>query len=228
MQFYLKRAKDRAKDQSYFLYPIKREALRFILFPLGGFTKDEVRGIAKRAKLPVADKPESQDICFIRDRNYHGFLSERIKTRVTGGPIIDLHGAFLGSHKGAFFYTVGQRGGLGGGRKHPLYVLSVDTRKNRLVVGEKKDLSLRGLIAGEVNLLAERLPKKAFAKIRYNHKEAECKMNPLDNKRKLEVIFKAPQEAITPGQSVVFYDKDTVLGGGVIEKTIGKILGGNG
>ena len=215
--FYLKRAKDNKKDQSYFLYSIKKEALKSILFPLGSLTKKEVRNIAKSIKLPVGDKHESQDICFISQRNYHGFLSERISA-VKRGPVLDLKGNALGEHKGIFFYTVGQRRGLGIGYKYPLYVLSKDAEKNEVIVGEKKDLKSRGLLAGEANILVKALPKKAYARIRYNEKEARCKISICG--KKIKVLFKEPQEAITPGQSVVFYDNDTVLGGGVIEKAI--------
>jgi len=214
----LKKAKDKKKDQSYFLYAMKKESLKFILFPLGGLTKPEVRKIARSAVLPVADKSESQDVCFIPDGNFRGFLSERINN-FRRGPVLNLRGDIMGEHKGAFFYTIGQRGGLGIGHAHPLYVLGVNTEKNQVVVGERKDLNSRALLAGEVNVLAARLPKKAFAKIRYAHKEAKCGISRYKNK--LKVTFEKPQEAITPGQSIVFYEGETVLGGGVIEKTIG-------
>jgi tRNA-uridine 2-sulfurtransferase len=217
--YFLKRGRDRKKDQSYFLYAVKKDALKSILFPLAGLTKDKVRDIARKITLPVSEKSESQDLCFIRDGNYHDFLSGRIKKRVERGPVLDLKNRILGEHKGAFFYTVGQRGGLGiVGHSQPLYVLAVNTEKNQLVVGTKEDLKAKGLIAGDVNLLVGRLPKKALAKIRYNHKEAECNIFP--EREKVKVIFKVPQEAVTPGQSVVFYDKNVILGGGVIEKAV--------
>lgn len=215
--YVLKKAKDRAKDQSYFLYSIKKGALKSILFPLGDLTKNEVRDIAGRIGLPIAAKPQSQDICFIPERNYHKFLSERVNN-IKRGRILGLNGDVLGEHKGAFFYTIGQRGGLGIGYKHPLYVLGINTKKNEILVGEKKDLKNKGLIAEEVNLLVEDLPKTVFARIRYNHKEAKCKVLP--GKGRLKVIFEKPQEAITPGQSVVFYDNDIVLGGGVIKEVV--------
>lgn len=217
---FLKRGKDLKKDQSYFLYSIKKSALKSILFPLGEFTKEEVRVIAKKIKLPVHDKPASQDICFIPERNYHRFLSARAGTREIRGPIIHLDGTLLGSHKGASFFTVGQRGGLGVGYGHPLYVLSVNAKKNQLIVGKKEDLKSRALVAGEINMLVRKLPKRAHAQIRYNQQEARCKISLRDNENKVEVIFEEAQEAITPGQSVVFYCRDTVLGGGVIEKVL--------
>ncbi|OGW74647.1 MAG: tRNA 2-thiouridine(34) synthase MnmA [Omnitrophica bacterium RBG_13_46_9] len=217
LRYVLKKAKDTTKDQSYFLYPIRRNALESVLFPLGELTKKEVRDIAKKICLPVAEKPQSQDICFIPGKNYHEFLFERID-KPTRGPILDLKGKVLGEHKGVFLYTIGQRGGLGIGYKYPLYVLLINTEKNQIVVGEKKDLKAKGLVAGEVNLLVEDMPRKISAKIRYNQKEAKCEIFP--EKAKIKVVFEEPQEAVTPGQSVVFYDGDVVLGGGVIEQAI--------
>ena len=214
----LKKGKDKTKDQSYFLYAISKDALKFLLFPLGKYTKDEVRSIAKDARLPVADKPQSQDLCFIPDKNYHKFLEDRAAKKIERGSILDLNGNILGKHKGALFYTVGQRGGLGVSYKRPLYVLTIDSGKNRLIVGEKRDLKSKGLIADEANILAKSLPKKTSAKIRYNQKEAKCEI--VKDKENIKVIFDKPQEAITPGQSVVLYDGDIVLGGGVIKKVI--------
>ena len=214
----LKKAKDKTKDQSYFLYCIKKNALKSLLFPLGGLIKGEVRKIAKKAKLPVANKPESQDICFIPERNYHRFLTGRVNKPVERGPILSLKGEILGEHKGAAFYTIGQRGGLGVYHTQPLYVLSINTGENKVLVGERKDLNSNGLVAGEVNILAGNMPKNISARVRYNQKEAKCKFS--QDGKKIKIIFEKPQEAITPGQSVVFYDKDTVLGGGVIEKNI--------
>ena len=212
--FFLKKAKDKTKDQSYFLYSIKRDKLKNILFPIGDLTKNEVRKIAKKAKLQVAEKKESQDICFIPGKNYHEFISSRVG-KINKGPIVDLDGKLLGEHKGAIYYTIGQRGGLGVGYKHPLYVLSIDTKKNNLVVGSRKDLKSKTLSADKTNLLVGKIPGVILAKIRYNQKESKCKVVFKNNKFK--VIFNTPQEAVTPGQSVVLYDKDTVLGGGIIK-----------
>ncbi|MCM8771333.1 MAG: tRNA 2-thiouridine(34) synthase MnmA, partial [Candidatus Omnitrophica bacterium] len=131
----LKKAKDKSKDQSYFLYPIQKETLNLILFPLAGLTKQEVRQIAKRANLPVADKPQSQDICFIQD-DYRKFILERV-SNIKPGPIVDLDGNIRGMHRGLFFYTVGQREKLGISNSTPLYVVSVDGSKNQVIVGEK-------------------------------------------------------------------------------------------
>ncbi len=212
--FLLKKAKDKTKDQAYFLYPIKKNRLKSIMFPLADFTKKEVRKIANNAELPVAHKPESQDICFIPEKNYHMFLLERIE-KTSPGKIVDTKGNFLGKHKGLFFYTVGQRKGLGISSKRPLYVVSTDAKNNEIVVGEEKDLKAKGFIASDVNILVDRLPKTAFARIRYADKEAKCDIS--IKGKKLKIMFKKRESAITPGQSVVLYGGDTILGGGIIE-----------
>ncbi|MCX5846752.1 MAG: tRNA 2-thiouridine(34) synthase MnmA [Deltaproteobacteria bacterium] len=213
----LKRPKDRKKDQTYFLYAIPYEGLGIILFPLASLTKDEVREIAKKAFLPVAEKQESQDICFVTQKNYQEFLLERVGG-LKPGPIVDMQGNILGTHRGIIFHTIGQRGGLGISHKTPLYVVSIDPDENRIVVGEKKDLKAKGLLAGDMNMLAESWPRQVYAKIRYRKKEAPCDVT-AENDR-LRVIFVEEQEAITPGQSVVFYENDRVLGGGVIEEVL--------
>lgn len=213
----LARPKDKKKDQTYFLYAIPYERLDHILFPLAHLTKDEVRSLAKKHALPVASKEESQDICFVTQKNTQEFLIERVPG-IKPGPIVDLHGKVLGQHRGIIFHTIGQRGGLGISHPTPLYVLSIDSVKNRIVVGEKKDLMGKGLMASDVNILAKSWPKEVHAKIRYRKKEALCTVKTENNK--LKVTFAEEQEAITPGQSVVFYYRDTVLGGGVIEKGI--------
>ncbi len=215
--FVLKRPKDKAKDQTYFLYPIEKDKLRFIKFPLEGLTKEKVREIAKKADLPVADKPQSQDACFIPDKDYRAFVLNRAE-KASCGDIVDLSGNKLGTHKGIFSYTVGQRKGLNVAYKCPLYVISIDVAKNKIVIGEKKDLKAKSFMAGSVNMLIDKAPKTAFAKIRYREKETLCDIIPAGGK--LRVIFKKPQEAITPGQSVVFYKNNTVLGGAIIEEVL--------
>ena len=215
--FCLKRPRDRKKDQTYFLYPIPYDGLRSILFPLASLTKEDVRKLAKNYSLPVAEKQESQDICFVTQNNYQAFLSERVKDIIPGS-IEDMEGNILGRHQGIIFYTVGQRGGLGISHRTPLYVISIDAEGNRVVVGEKKDLKARGLVAGNLNILVHSLPLQVHAKIRYRKREAPCGVT-LEND-KVRVIFAEEQEAITPGQSVVFYANDCVLGGGVIEEVL--------
>jgi tRNA-specific 2-thiouridylase len=214
---YLKRPKDRKKDQTYFLYPIPYEGLKSILFPLATFTKEEVRDMAKKASLPVAEKQESQDICFVTQKNYQAFLSERVQV-LKPGPIVDTKGNILGTHRGIAFYTIGQRGGLRISHKNPLYVISIDAPGNRIIVGEKEHLKATGLIAGNMNRLTEFWPAEVYAKTRYRKKEALCEVT-FENDR-VKVTFAEKQEAITPGQSVVFYADDRVLGGGEIEEVL--------
>jgi tRNA-specific 2-thiouridylase len=215
--YFLSRAKDRMKDQTYFLYPMPYEGLRNVLFPLAALTKDEVRGLAKKASLPVAEKQESQDICFVTQKNYQQFLLERGQ-EFRPGPIVDMQGKILGRHRGIIFHTIGQRGGLGISHATPLYVVSIDPDTNCIVVGEKKDLMAKGLVAGDMNMLVQSWPGQVYAKIRYRKKEALCNVTAANGR--LRVIFAEEQEAITPGQSVVFYENDRVLGGGTIEEVL--------
>lgn len=218
----LKRPKDRNKDQTYFLYPIKEADLPSILFPLGMLSKEEVRARAKKAGLHVAHKVESQDICFVTQGNYGQFFEER-NLSAAAGNIVDQRGKILGRHRGIVHYTIGQRGGLGISAPRPLYVLSIDSRTNRVVVGNKEDLFAPGLIAADLNLLVREFPSDVEAKIRYRKKPARCTV--VREGEKLKVIFKEPQESITPGQAVVFYAGDEVLGGGVIESVIRDVSG---
>jgi len=210
----LKRPKDRKKDQTYFLWTMPYEGLENVFFPLASLTKEAVREVAKKAFLPVAEKQESQDICFVTQKNYQEFLLGRVQ-KIEPGPIVDMQGKILGRHRGIIFHTIGQRGGLGISHATPLYVVSIDPDKNRIVVGEKKDLMAKGLLACNVNMLAKSWPGQVYAKIRYRKKEALC--NVTVEKNRLKAIFAEEQEAITPGQSVVFYENDRILGGGVIE-----------
>jgi tRNA-specific 2-thiouridylase len=213
--FFLKRPRDRRKDQTYFLYAIPRRVLGSILFPLASFTKEEVRETARRAGLPVAGREESQDICFIPRKNQGAFLTEHVRG-IKPGPITDRTGKKLGEHRGIVFYTIGQRGGLGISAKSPLYVVSIDVPENRIVVGEKKDVVARGLLAGDLNMLAGDWPPTVYGKVRYRKKEAPC--SAVEQGGRLRVVFEEEQEAVTSGQSVVLYDGDIVLGGGVIEE----------
>jgi tRNA-specific 2-thiouridylase len=211
----LRTPKDRRKDQTYFLHAIPREALARVFFPLADLTKDEVRGIAGRAGLPVFDKPESQDICFIPADGHEAFMRDR-GVPLEPGEIVDKAGKVLGRHRGVACYTIGQRGGLRISAPTPLYVLAIDAPHNRLIVGPKKDLKSKGLVADQVNRLVDAFPGEAWAKIRYAHKAARCAVS-FDGDR-LTVRFAEPQEAVSPGQSVVLYDEGIVLGGGVIKE----------
>jgi len=213
---FLLRPRDRVKDQTYFLYPVKKEYLSAIIFPLGDYTKEEVREIAHREGIPVYAKPQSQDICFIQD-DYRSFVKKFIKDKP--GDIIDKEGNILGRHKGITAYTIGQREGLGISFKHPLYVIDIKPEENKIVVGGKEDLLSSALIAGEINILVDDLPPTAYAKIRYSANFAKCRLQLLDD-RYLKVSFEEKQTAVTPGQSVVLYDGDVVLGGGIIQKVI--------
>jgi len=212
-RYLLKKAKDMAKDQSYFLFALSQEQLSNSLFPLGNHTKEEVRKMARDLELGIDDKPESQDF-------FAGDYSSLLGKVARPGPILNKEGEILGQHRGIPFYTIGQRKGLGISSKEPLYVTAIDQEKNVIVVGPKEEVYGDELIATELNWIAIqelRQPIDVKAKIRYLHKEAEAMLIPLDED-KVHVKFKEPQMAITPGQAVVFYDDDTVIGGGTIER----------
>lgn len=217
--FLLARPKDRVKDQTYFLYALRRESLAHLLFPLADFTKEEVRQIAERYSLPVAHKPQSQDICF---GDYQSLIRSQLS--VSPGPIVDLEGKVLGQHRGIPFYTVGQRRGLGISSTERVYVVGIIPQRNQIVVGRREALQVKGLVARELNWFVSEIPERALAKVRYKHPEKWCQIKPLQGDA-IEVIFEEPIEMVTPGQSVVFYEGDLVLGGGIIEEVIrnGKI-----
>lgn len=212
---------DARKDQSYFLYAIDREKMSSILFPLGGMTKYEVRGLAARFRLRVAEKSESQEICFIPDNDYVRFLEEERPGTSASGNIVDCTGKVMGSHNGTYRYTVGQRKGLGIAHAHPLYVLGVKPTRNEVVVGPREELYSSGLTASEMNWLIPEPgePLEATCKIRYRHHPVACRVQPLSGGR-AEVRFCDKEKSVTPGQSVVLYDGDRVLGGGLIEGKI--------
>jgi tRNA-specific 2-thiouridylase len=220
----LKKGKDRAKDQSYFLYRLTQAQLARALMPVGDLTKAEVRETARRLGLPVAEKAESQETCFAPLGDYPRFLSGRAPRAFRPGLILDLEGKILGEHKGIGYFTVGQRRGLGISAPHPLYVTAIDFRRNAVIVGQEKDLFRKHLQASRVHLIAGgRLdkPVRVKAKIRYRHPAAEAIVIPLSPGR-VRVEFGRPQRAITPGQSVVFYNRDAVLGGGIIDRLLGQ------
>jgi tRNA-specific 2-thiouridylase len=219
-RYLLKKGRDPRKDQSYFLYIMNQKQLQRTLMPLGGMTKDRVRQIAKEKDLPVANKPESQEICFIPNNNYREFLKEHIPDAIKPGAIIDKAGNVIGEHQGIPFYTIGQRRGLGIAAGKPLYVTAIDLDRNIIVAGKKEEVYGDELVASELNWITrERLqsPIEVKARIRYLHKEAEAIVISLNND-KVRVKFREPQTAITPGQAVVFYDDDTLIGGGTIER----------
>jgi len=217
--YYLKKGIDQNKDQSYFLYPLTQEQLSHALLPIGNFTKASIRKIAGELGLQVAAKPESQEICFILDDNYPEFLKDYIPQAIKPGPILDEKGNILGRHQGILFYTIGQRKGLGLSAREPLYVIAINPETNTVVVGSKDRAYGNELIASGLNWITHDETGTSIqvkAKIRYRHPEVETEVTPLDED-KVYVKFREPQLAITPGQAIVFYDGDSVVGGGTIE-----------
>jgi len=212
------RPRDREKDQTYFLWAIPREVLPYLFFPLGRYTKREVRQIAQRARLPVALKPQSQDLCFIPRGDYQEFLEKHLG-KGRSGRIVDEGGQVVGRHRGVFRYTVGQRRGLGISSSHPLYVVAIRPESNEILVGKREALLGWGLRARWVNWLSEEVPQKALAQVRYRHRPRPCRIK-VEGEKAVEVLFEEPVEMITPGQSVVFYEGDVLLGGGIIEEVI--------
>ena len=217
-RFKLKKAVDIKKDQSYVLYNLTADKLSRILLPLGEFSKVETRNLAAKLNLPVANKPDSQEICFVPNDDYKKFILERNSSSeaLQAGEIVDASGKVLGKHNGVANYTIGQRKGLGIAAPEPLYVTNLDVANKKVVVGTNDKLFSKILTAREVHWIYKPiLPANLSAKIRYGAKFAECTVSEAENR--LRVEFSEPQRAITPGQSIVFYDGEEVLGGGVIE-----------
>jgi tRNA-specific 2-thiouridylase len=216
----LLRGRDRAKDQSYFLFGLTQDQVAMAVFPVGDLVKREVRRLAAERGLPTADKAESQEICFVPDGDYAAFVERQAPAEERGGAITDSGGRVLGHHRGVHRYTVGQRKGLGLTAPRPLYVLAVLPSSRTVVVGEEAQLSGDRLTAGDVNWLsvaAPGRPIRAEVQIRYRHPGAEAEIEPLPGNRAV-VRFDRPQRAITPGQAAVFYDGEVCLGGGWIEQ----------
>jgi tRNA-specific 2-thiouridylase len=218
-RYLLKKGKDKNKDQSYFLYTLTQDQLSRTLFPIGCLTKKAVRKKAEDLHLPVSRRPESQEICFIPDDDYVRFLKGRIPGAFLPGPILDTKGRLLGTHQGIIHYTIGQRKGMGIAASQPLYVLRIDSENNAVIAGPDEELKKKELIASDLNWISIKGldgPIKAKARIRYKHREAAAWVSPLENGR-ASVRFSRKQRAITPGQAVVFYDGEIVVGGGTIE-----------
>ena len=219
----LLRAKDEMKDQSYFLWGLTQEQLARSEFPLGELTKEQVRDSARRANLPVADKPESMELCFVPNGSYVQFIDAYSRDRGAalsneGGEIVGEDGAVLGRHNGVHHFTIGQRKGLGLAAGKPLYVLAIDREKNRIIVGDDDSLRSAQCDLEGVNWIALENPTepvRATVKIRHKHIPAEATIEPLDAKH-AHLRFDVAQRAITSGQAAVFYDGDGVLGGGWI------------
>ena len=216
----LKKAKNISKDQSYVLYVIPKELLDKIIFPLGEYeSKEEIRAIAKERGLLVANKPDSEDICFIPDGDYKKYLEENSNLSKKSGNIVDKEGNILGKHEGLYRYTIGQRKGMGIANKVPLFVIGFNPEKNELIVGEEDKTYKTEMIVDNINLLAiDKIdePIEVTVKTRYSLKEAPATIKMVDEKE-IKVCFKKPQARITPGQSAVFYDGDIVIGGGIIK-----------
>lgn len=219
-RFVLRKSKEEKKDQTYFLYNIPKQEVEYIIFPLeDNENKEMTRQIARENNLEVADKSDSQEICFIPDNDYSKFLKDKMNKLPKSGNIVLKNGKILGKHTGLINYTIGQRKGLGIAYPVPLYVVGLNSIKNEVIVGEEKDLYSNTLYAVDCNFIAidEVVGEiTAYAKIRYRALESKCIISK-ENENKVKVVFYEPQRAITPGQSVVFYDEDgIVLGGGKI------------
>lgn len=217
-RYLLRKGADTAKDQSYFLYRLSQDQLARVLMPLGEQTKEEARQVARREKLPVRAS-ESQDICFIPGNDYAAFVERQYPGASAPGPIVDREGNFLCEHRGMIHYTIGQRRGLGISAAEPLYVLELRPETNTIVVGPREGVYSSELVATDLNWIAVEEPRamSVDARIRYAQRETRAFVEPLENGR-AHVRFEEPQMAITPGQSVVFYDGEVVVGGGRIEK----------
>lgn len=211
----LKKASDERKDQSYFLYRLAKKNFKRILFPLGGLAKTEVRELARKFKLPVAEKKESQEICFIPS-TYQEFAAAHLKGSFKPGQIVDTQGKVLGEHKGIPFYTIGQRDKLGISCGFPVHVKAIDRPANRIVVGKKEELFESRMMVSDVVYAGPALRKKTLLSVRIRHLSPESAAYVTPRGKSAKVVFQEPRFAITPGQSAVFYNKDTVVGGGII------------
>jgi len=219
-RYLLRKGVDPKKDQSYVLFSLSQDQLSHTRFPLGNLQKDQVREAARRLGFRVSEKPDSQEICFVPGRDYRRLIEKRMGERKEPGPIVDTSGRVLGTHPGISSFTIGQRRGLGLAVGHPLYVLDIDYTSNRVTVGPEEETFLDQCVASRVNWVGvDSLtgPMKVRAKIRYNHPGAEAIIDPV-GKDRVMARFQKPQKAITPGQAVVFYQGDLVLGGGWIER----------
>jgi len=228
-RYRLLRGRNHWKDQSYFLWELNQDQLSRAYFPLGEMTKDEVRGIARNARLYTAEKQESQEICFVPDGKYSEFIDRyldhegRVEEMPASGEIVSTAGAVMGSHSGIHRYTIGQRRGLGIAHEKPLYVVQIERAKNQIIVGEEKELESTEFIARGVNWVAfdePSEPVRAQVKVRYRHDPAPATIYRLPDSRAC-IVFDEPQRAITPGQATIFYNGDEVVGGGWIVRDTG-------
>lgn len=220
-RYIIRKGADLSKDQSYALFSLTQEQLGHAMFPLGDYIKSEVREMARKLSLRVSERPESQELCFISDDNYNRFIQDRMSEQIKSGPILDTSGKIVGQHKGIQFYTIGQRKGLGGTFGKTMYVVKIDASNNSITIGSKNDLLVNKLTASVANFIS--IPKltepmKVIAKIRYKDVGNMGTAYPVEND-KFEVVFDHPCMSVTPGQAVVIYDGDLVIGGGWIEKS---------
>ncbi|MGH9632278.1 MAG: tRNA 2-thiouridine(34) synthase MnmA, partial [Bryobacteraceae bacterium] len=221
----MRRGVDTAKDQTYFLFGLTQEQMARTLFPLGGYTKPEVRELARDLGLAVAEKGDSQEICFVPNGDYAAFIDayfreQGIEASGTQGQIVDVDGRVLGEHGGVHHFTVGQRKGLRIAAREPLYVIATEPASRKVIVGGKEELLRASLIARDVNwvsIAGLTAPVRAQVKIRNRHLPAWATLTPESDEARISVHFDEPQRAVTPGQAAVFYDGELVLGGGWIE-----------
>lgn len=221
-KYVIKKSKSQKKDQSYVLYNVPSDKVEYVLFPLSDFeSKDEIRKIAEENNLITANKPDSQDICFIPDGDYISFLKNNSDIKIKEGNIVTTKGEVLGKHKGLICYTIGQRKGLGIGGGTVYYVVKLDEEKNELVVGSEEDLITKNCTTTNVNLILFDEIKNELtcnAKFRYNSKSVKAKIKQIENSKDIEVEFLEDAKSVTPGQSIVFYtDDDIIIGGGIIK-----------
>ena len=213
---------DPAKDQSYMLYTMTQQRLAHVLLPVGEYCKSDIRQIAQDKALPVFNRPDSQDLCFLGAGDYRAFLQRHAPDVVRPGPILNTGGELLGEHNGLAFYTIGQRKGLGISAPQAMYVVDLDTTGNALVVGTVDELGQQELTAHQVTFVSGQFPAaplRVKAKIRYKATEMDATLTPLAGQR-VQLVFDRPLRDITPGQAVVFFKGEQVLGGGVIKKSV--------
>lgn len=217
-RYYIKKSISDKKDQTYALYSLTQEQLSHLILPLGDFSKDEIREIARKNGLLNADKKDSQEICFVPDKDYAKYIYTNYGYVVPKGKFVDRNGNVYGEHKGIIHYTVGQRKGLGLSLKQPMYVTKIDTNSNCVVIGGEEELKRDTLECTEVNFMSISsldVPMRVKAKIRYNAVLADATIRPLDSGN-VKVMFDIPVKGVAPGQAVVFYDNDRLIGGGII------------
>jgi len=218
--YQLLKAVDSHKDQSYVLSVMGQHQLRHAMFPLGEYTKPQVRQLAKKFNLPVAEKPDSQDLCFLSDNDYRRFLSDHAKGIAKAGDIVNTSGKILGEHQGLPFYTIGQRKGIKIAASEALYVIATNIERNELIVGTVKELGQSKMRVARVNWVSGVVPASPFEamiKIRYKAKEQRGRVTPLGDDR-VGITFDEPLRDITPGQGAVFFNGEVVIGGGIIQR----------